>query len=215
MTLGEIERWLKSRGSYAEGLTLYNYFGKNNYLKGFLAAEENATNREILSDKLKDCLATATAALPAPVIPVAKKKAPARPDFHRYSKTKFVKIDIEALPPELKEENVRKADLFREADFHHNRLELVTDAERLVSAKIIVENFDEIDIIWKKLEHYQRTKEYLKENKQPQTKLELFQEMKRLASRISKAKGKGDSVKVTALLEQKEKLQKLYDAIQE
>lgn len=174
MAIAALHQWLYGDKDYHQGLTLYLKYGNNKRLSS-LFTQRGATsyNTGKLENELRKLAGPPPADLPAakklrqdpPVKQIPDNRGaigtpgtmPAISPPVRHSAPVKGIIDVENLPPELAAMNVKKGQLFSDADRLHRRLrEMAGDADRLEAAIAIMNRFDEIDLIWQYLDAWQK-----------------------------------------------------------
>lgn len=179
--------WLNSDRDYKKGCDVYEHHGTNINLKNFFKRPFSEYNFKKLVSELESLSGG-----PETIIKVET-------NFVKISKKEKQEIDFNQLPSELKLLHTEKGKLYKEAQYCHSRLDLLTtDHERFEHAKVIVQNFKGIDERWKKLdywaEHHQLLPEVKREIELKISEIKdvakLMKMRNNLRSNISKAKGK-------------------------
>jgi hypothetical protein len=151
--IGAIEDYLRSPEDYLKGVELYRIHGKSQTLLSLFLSGESSYTREKLSAELQSVSAASVSNHPPPV-----DKIPPVEKLTAESESKFMRIDVSALPEDLKEKSRHKDALFHQAKMMIDAIRISkSDAERYTLALPIVTNFAEIDLIWKELEDFQLT----------------------------------------------------------
>lgn len=92
----------------------------------------------------------------APEQEAVETNVPDRSDYIQKHETKYIKIDFGSLPPELRQIDKHRRQLYkRSADAFTILKQAKTDRQRYDLARIIVDDFLEIQEMWQKLEEYQ------------------------------------------------------------
>lgn len=207
----EIHIWLKNiHKDYATGIDLYERYSDKKWLALFKSGESSFTFHKLV-DELEKLKGNENEK------PIASGKT-APPDFKRYTAPKQAPIDKAALPPALKELDIKKGELFREASYLHATMcqlpdDSQHDAERKNMAERIIFLFDEIKAIWSRLDHYAATGELPQEKKKPDyaelSELDLHKKRNSIRAMLSRAKRNNNKEKVkeyTKLLNEVEEL---------
>ncbi len=151
--ISAIEDWLRAPFNYSKGVELFNTHGKSDLLKKLFTTESSFTR-----DKLKEELIKINSVVVERRSPPPKEKIPPVNEFLATSESKFIHIDVNALPDDLKEKNRQKNALFMHSKSCFQDLKSAkTIEQRFQLAKTIVENFKEQDEIWLELEQFQAT----------------------------------------------------------
>ena len=140
--LFEIQEYLAGNRSYEQAVEIYNDYGSNSALKTLFSLGEDSYSRKKLKEELKQILSSRT---------VQKQ------EFETYSKPKQKgSINVDLLPPYLKEEYYKLAPIIREiAATNPTLVYLKTDKDRQVSAARIIELVDKRRAIFTRLDYYQ------------------------------------------------------------
>lgn len=183
------EQWLNSERDYSAGALCYATYGSNINLKRVFSRPQSQYSFTKLVDEL-----TALAGVKKVDEVVDTTSAD---DFVKHTVSKSPQINYSNLPPELDALVVKKGLLYKQASWTHAQLNKINDdAERLESAKIIVNNFKVIDEIWEQLDYYEKHKQLMPGKKTSDIDLEIASESQLLLKRnnlrahISKLKKK-------------------------
>lgn len=148
MTIADIKNWFNTGKPYAKGVAIYEQLGGNETLKKLFAQKETAFNKRSLEAEL------------AMLLHRPNKQLLDTANFKQHTPTVHTPIDISALPEVLQKQNVRKGELYIQATRLHEQLtHLSTDQERFDCAKKILDNFEEIKVIWADLDYFQANKQ--------------------------------------------------------
>lgn len=179
----KILEWLKSGGSYAQGVAIYKEFGANAALKILFSGKESAFN----SAKLK-----------AELSAMAEQAAPVQKSYEK------PEYQITDLSRELQSEFKRKGRLYTEASQLHSDLFHENDQAKCAELrKGITSRFDEIAAIWRRCDAY-----VLAKQKRPTTQADLLQHRNNLRTRISKAKARNQPDKLASLQDELAQVEK-------
>lgn len=152
--LYKVENWLREP-NFEIGLKLYEKFGNNDVWKGLLKSlgKTSVTEKKLI--ELMKVLFEELKATPKQVEYVVLYE-PKKQVLER--QVKIRESDMPDAPERVKELVAERKNLWRQAYAEFNRLDLIpTDAERLVSARIINDNWRRITRIWVMTEEYDRT----------------------------------------------------------
>lgn len=150
--ISAIEDWIRAPFNYSKGVELFNIHGKSELLKKLFASESSFTREKLKQELIKINSEEVVKRSPPP-----KEKIPPINEFLATSESKFIHIDVNALPDDLKEKNRQKNALFSQSKSCFQNLKgAKTNEERYDFAKTIVENFKEQDEIWLELEQFQK-----------------------------------------------------------
>ena len=158
--LYKVENWLREP-SFDSGLKLYDKYGTNDVWKGLLHSMGKTSVTENKLIGLMKVLFEEIKAAPKQVEYVVLYE-PKKQVLER--QVKIRESDMPDAPERVKELVTERKKLWREAYAEFNRLDLIpTDAERLISAKIINDNWRRITRIWVMTEEFDRTVSLLAE----------------------------------------------------
>ena len=152
--LYKIENWLREP-AFEGGLKLYEKWGTNEVWKGLLKdmGKTSVTEKKLL--ELMKVLFEEMRAAPK-VVEYVTIYEPKKQVLER--QVKIRESDMPDAPERVKELVSERKQLWREAYAEFNKLELIpTDAERLISARIINDNWRRITKIWVMTEEFDRT----------------------------------------------------------
>lgn len=164
----EIVKWVSSGKPYDKGQDIYSRYGSNPHLNRRFMRGPNDYNTEKLYLELMKIFNRQPNTQPVKkmsqrkVVSLQVKKAPLpkavnipTQEFIRHTISKFEKMDVSKLSPELQAEFIRKGTLFREmAKLSRELDEMKSDADRFEAAKKIIDSSDEIARIWHKCDEY-------------------------------------------------------------
>ena len=150
----KVENWLREP-CFDSGLKLYEMYGTNDVWKGLLQSMGRTSVTEKKLIELMKVLLEEMKATPKQVEYVILYE-PKKQVLER--QVKIRESDMPDAPNRVKELVAERKRLWREAYAEFNRLDLIaTDAERIVSAKIINDNWRRITRIWVMTEEFDRT----------------------------------------------------------
>lgn len=164
-TLADLKDWIEGDRNYHAGCALYRFYGTNEVLKQLFTRGNPNAFLGMLVNELRAIYQAKAAVLPDPVQFESKIKAKpkvvvSQEEFKVFSETKKPTIVFDELPIELKKIFIEKSELWKQADYHRNRLDtLISDEDRLKSAQLIISNMDRVQEIWQQLDawYYQQT----------------------------------------------------------
>jgi hypothetical protein len=197
----EIHIWLKDLNKdYTTGVNLYERYSDKKWLTLFSSGESSFTFNKLIEelDKLKGDEKEKPFS--------SGKTTPA--DFKRYTNPQKQAIDTSNFPPELKQLDIKKGELFREASYMHAIMcqlpdDSKHDAERKKMAERIIFLFEEIAKIWQQLDHFANTGKMLPQKKpksindfESLSRAELILKRQSIRSMISRAKKNGNTKKI-------------------
>jgi len=204
-------QWKFDGCNYDDGVLLYEKYGSNQVYKKLFKIR-NSFSEQLLYDELKK--------IPdIPDKPVHPKKEKKSSGFAKHSKSVHPAINPATLPPELQIKNIRKGQLFKEAAFCFDRLDLLgTDEERFESAKIILSNYDEINNIWEEIDYFLKHGRTMEEDFERRNKIrprpvlssdaDMLRRLHNLRSNISKNRNNPQKkLKVDAWMKERDELE--------
>ncbi len=208
-----IREWIANPSDYNTGLQLYIHWGSHGNLKKILErGGDTSANRENLFYEMSKLVGKDEQPVPVhswdeePL--KEQKKAPAPKVAYNESGEKLIPYDPEKekaiqepekvvteaykfTPPELLELEAQWKDLYKRSAHLQARLEdMKTDTERCQAAHEILNNFDTIEELWEKVDHFKATGTMLQPKivqVETNTVEELLKRKKNLASYISHA----------------------------
>lgn len=187
----KIDSWLKTKGSYSDGLSLYRQFGKSTFLLKLFEQEENAFTRQKLQDELRVIF---EASEPIKELTQASESKNKEEFIYRDQKPQITPLNDECIQPLVKE----KADLYAQSNFLRAKINTVlTNAERFALAEQIVERHDRIREIWQLIDDFkEKGLDPFRNDLDRQSPVKLAKRRETLQTYLSKYKTKNDQVKL-------------------
>ncbi len=204
--LSQIEQYVSGNLSYEEGVEIFNKVSNNNGLKTVFALGEDDYSREKLRSEFQAILSKQQPVVIDGTTQSAASFIASASKFESFTVSKKKgSIDIQKLPPTLLAEYYKLSPIIREmASFHSKLFLYVSDEDRFIAAKRIVELGTARRMIFQRLDHYQTTghdhpayiqaqyPEFRIEEKVSNAYSDAQYQLKLLRSRRSKLKNKPD-----------------------
>lgn len=161
--IAQLNNWFTDK-DYTTGVSIYSQLGYSLVLKNLFAKGPNKYNTAKLEAellKLKEKHSRVVVAKTVRTKIVQKKLSKndnSPPTTHhppRYTTPNVNEVDFDKLPEQLKYETTIRIKLFKEANAHHYRLDsLIDPIERQKSIKLILDNFERIDVFWTRIDYF-------------------------------------------------------------
>lgn len=161
--IAQLNEWFTDK-DYDAGIAIYNNLGFSAVLKNLFKKGPNQYNTAKLEAELTklnekhskisvDTVRTKIVQKQEPITLHSSPNTPAHPT--RYTVPKVNDVIFDKLPNQLKYEWAIRIQLFRDANAHHYRLDSLTDPiEIKKSVKFILDNFEQIDQYWVRIDYY-------------------------------------------------------------
>ena len=166
MEKSEAKSWLEGDQEYYSGLAIFMKYGKSAALKNLLSKKGPSPYNQGKLEYELGKISKEIPSIPVKVIKPVRIKLAQPPAIEQpapstislppvYSDIELPSVDFESLPDQLKHETIQRVKLFKKTWILHFTLsDKQSDEERKGIAKTIIQNMDEVNRLWSRIDYY-------------------------------------------------------------